>query len=87
MPGTLESSGNTEIAELKGNTMAKRQNPFELKSGGGALKKVVSVLIVLAALWLVVKFPGEAATTVKHTSNAAMATINGIGTFLRDVIG
>jgi hypothetical protein len=67
--------------------MAKRQNPFELKSGGGMLKKVVGMLIVLAVLWLVIRFPDEAAMTVKHASNAALATINGIGTFLRDVIG
>lgn len=42
--------------------MAK--NPFGIKTGGGIVKKIVGVVIVLAVLALVIKHPHDAAGMV-----------------------
>lgn len=65
--------------------MAKSQNPFEFKTGGGLLKKVMGVLIGLAVLCLVVKSPAEAAAFVTGVFRLIGQVIDGISAFLGQV--
>jgi hypothetical protein len=60
---------------------------FGVKTGGGLLRRVVGILAVLAGLWLVVKFPADAASVVEHVVQVLTAIINGVGTFLHRLLG
>lgn len=65
--------------------MAKSQNPFEFKTGGGLFKKVVGVLIGLAVLCLVVKSPTDAAAFVTGVFHLVGQVVDGISAFLGQV--
>ncbi|HYS40523.1 MAG TPA: hypothetical protein VEO01_33325 [Pseudonocardiaceae bacterium] len=54
---------------------------------GGALGKVMSVLITLAVLALIVQHPADAATWAISVVRLLGRVISGISTFLRNVLG
>jgi hypothetical protein len=54
---------------------------------GGALGKVISVLIMLAVLALIVQHPADAATWAISVVRLLGRVISGISTFLRNVLG
>lgn len=62
--------------------MAK--NAFPMKTGG-AVSKVVGLLVALAVIALVIKHPAESADTVTGLFRAIGAVIDGIGAFLREL--
>ncbi|QYN23134.1 hypothetical protein [Amycolatopsis sp. DSM 110486] len=63
--------------------MAK--NPFSLKTGGGILKKVAGVVIVLAALALVINHPHDAAGMVTSATDKGGGIIDSVAKFFRDL--
>ncbi|HEY2079103.1 MAG TPA: hypothetical protein VGH53_22460 [Streptosporangiaceae bacterium] len=65
--------------------MAKNMMP--MKAGGGALGKVISLLVVLAVLALVVQHPADAAGWAIGAVHLIGRIISGIGAFLRDALG
>jgi hypothetical protein len=58
-----------------------------MKTGGGVLGKVISVLVMLAVLALIVGHPTDAATWVVSLVHLLGRVIGGISTFLRTVLG
>jgi hypothetical protein len=60
--------------------MAKNTIPG-LKTGGGAMSKVVTTVVVLAILMIVVKHPSDAADFVK----TVFGWIDQIATFLKEL--
>jgi hypothetical protein len=64
--------------------MAKNMLPMKT---GGALGKVMSVLITLAVLALIVQHPADAATWAISIVRLLGRVISGISTFLRNVLG
>jgi hypothetical protein len=64
--------------------MAKNAIPMK---AGGAMGKVIGLLVMLALLALVVKHPSDAATWVTGAFQTLGNVIDGISTFLRDVLG
>ncbi len=64
--------------------MAKNMLPMKT---GGALGKVMSVLITLAVLALIVQHPADAATWAISVVRLLGRVISGISTFLRNVLG
>ena len=60
--------------------MAKNSIPG-LKTGGGAMSKVVTTAVVLAILMIVVKHPSDAADFVK----TVFGWIDQIATFLKEL--
>lgn len=64
--------------------MAK--NAFPMKTGG-AVGKVVGLLVVCAVLALVIKHPSDAATWVTGAFRWLGTVIDGISAFLRAVFG
>ena len=66
--------------------MAKQQFPM-MKSGGGALSKLVGVLLMLAVLTLVVKHPAESAHWFSGALSTLGTAVEGLATFLQQVLG
>jgi hypothetical protein len=64
--------------------MAKNMLPMKT---GGALGKVISVLIMLAVLAMIVQHPADAATWAISIVRLVGRVISGISTFLRNVLG
>jgi hypothetical protein len=64
--------------------MAKNMLPMKT---GGALGKVMSVLITLAVLALIVQHPADTATWAISIVRLLGRVISGISTFLRNVLG
>lgn len=64
--------------------MARNMLPMKT---GGALGKVMSVLITLAVLALIVQHPADAATWAISIVRLLGRVISGISTFLRNVLG
>jgi hypothetical protein len=64
-----------------------RNNMLPMKTGGGALGKVVGVLVTLAVLALIVQHPADAAGWVISAVHLVGRVIGGIGAFLRDTLG
>jgi hypothetical protein len=64
--------------------MAK--NAFPMKTGG-AVSKVVGLLVVCGVLALVIKHPSDAATWVTGAFQWLGTVIDGISAFLREVLG
>jgi hypothetical protein len=58
-----------------------------MKTGGGALRKVIGVLVLLAVLALVVQHPADAAGWAISAVHLVGRVISGIGAFLRDTLG
>ncbi|HEX5403977.1 MAG TPA: hypothetical protein VFX16_16955 [Pseudonocardiaceae bacterium] len=63
------------------------KNMLPMKSGGGLLSKMVTILIALAVLALVVQHPSDAATWVVSVVRLLGRVIAGISTFLRSMLG
>ncbi|WP_103338769.1 hypothetical protein [Amycolatopsis sp. CA-126428] len=61
------------------------KNPFGIKTGGGIVKKIVGVVIVLAALALVVKHPHDAAGMVNTAKDNGGGIIDSVTQFFRDL--
>jgi hypothetical protein len=61
------------------------KNPFNIKTGGGVLKKVVVVLVVLAALALVIKHPHDAAGMVGAATDKGGGIVDSVAQFFRDL--
>ncbi|MEV6876947.1 hypothetical protein [Amycolatopsis sp. NPDC051128] len=59
------------------------KNPFNLKTGGGILKKVVGAVIVLAVLALVIKHPHDAAGMVNTAKDQGDGVIDSVVEFFR----
>lgn len=86
--GVAARTGATPKSESEeGGEMAKTQAPFAVASGGGLFRKLVTAVFGLAVLWLVVKFPADAASWVTHVGHVAVMVIDSVGTFLRHVAG
>lgn len=66
--------------------MAKNTFPFPVKSSG-ILSKVVGLLFALAILALVINSPRDAADWVRGLFQIFGDAIDGIGTFLKAVLG
>lgn len=64
--------------------MAKNALPMKT---GGALGKIVGLLVACAVLALVVKHPSDAATWVSSLFQMLGDVIDGISAFLLDVLG
>lgn len=64
--------------------MAKNALPMKT---GGALGKVIGLLVVCAVLALVIKHPSDAATWVTGAFRWLGTVIDGISAFLRAVFG
>jgi hypothetical protein len=56
-----------------------------IKSGGGVLKKVVGVVVVLAILALVVNHPHDAAGMVNSATEQGGGVIDSVVEFFRDL--
>jgi F0F1-type ATP synthase membrane subunit a len=56
-----------------------------MPTGRGVLSKVVTVMVVLALLMLVVKYPSDAAHFLTGTMRLASNIIGGLVTFFRQV--
>ncbi|RZQ60848.1 hypothetical protein [Amycolatopsis suaedae] len=63
--------------------MAKAQFPF--KTGGGVLKKLIVVLVVLGLLAFVVKFPTDAAGAVDSATESGTSVLDSIVQFVRSL--
>lgn len=61
--------------------MAKQGFPT-MKTGGGALPKVIGTLVVFAVLALVVKQPVEAAHLAKNLGGMLLGAVDGMATFI-----
>lgn len=66
--------------------MAKNNFPG-LKTSGGTLSKVIGTAVLIAAIVLVVKYPGDAAAGVHNAFAFGGDAIDGIVNFFRDVGG
>ncbi|MFI0470924.1 hypothetical protein ACH347_43270 [Saccharopolyspora sp. 5N102] len=59
----------------------KSMMPFPV-SGGGAAKKVLGLLVLVAVVVLVVKRPAESAQWAKDAWSVAMSAVDSVATFL-----
>jgi hypothetical protein len=58
-----------------------------MRTGGGVLGKVVWLLIGLAVLTLIIRYPSEAAGWVSGGFHLAGGAVSGIAAFLRNLAG
>ena len=63
------------------------RNMLPMKAGGGALRKVIGAIAVLAVLALIVQHPADAAGWAIGAVHLVGRVISGIGAFLRDTLG
>lgn len=61
------------------------KNPFNIKTGGGVLKKVIVVLVALAVLALVIKHPHDAAGMVNTATDKGGGLVDSVAEFFRDL--
>jgi hypothetical protein len=61
------------------------KNPFGIKTGGGIVKKIVGVVIVLAVLALVINHPHDAAGMVNTATDKGGGIIDSVAQFFRDL--
>ncbi|MEV7092297.1 hypothetical protein AB0M80_05590 [Amycolatopsis sp. NPDC051045] len=61
------------------------KNPFSVKTGGGALKKLIVALAVLALLALVIKHPHDAAGMVHTAKDQGGGIVDSVAQFFRDL--
>ncbi|MFF4592453.1 hypothetical protein [Amycolatopsis sp. NPDC001319] len=64
--------------------MAKNIIPG-MKTGGGALRKVIGAAVAIALVVLVVRYPADTATWAKNAAAVAGDAIDGLVTFLRNL--
>ncbi|MFI5584558.1 hypothetical protein ACIA5G_05970 [Amycolatopsis sp. NPDC051758] len=60
------------------------KNPFNIKTGGSVVKKLIILVAVFALLALVIKHPHDAADMVNGAVDSGGGIIDGVATFLRD---
>jgi hypothetical protein len=63
--------------------MARNMQP--MKSGGGLMSKLVGLLIGLAVLMLVIKYPGDAAGWVTGAAHLLTNIVTGLVAFFRQL--
>lgn len=63
------------------------RNMMPMKTGGGALGKVIAIVVVLAVLTLVVGHPADAAKWTVDAFHLFSRVIGGVSSFLRYVLG
>ncbi|MDT7803732.1 MAG: hypothetical protein QOI78_7165 [Actinomycetota bacterium] len=66
--------------------MAKNNFPM-MKSGGGLLGKAVGLVVTLAIIVLIVKYPADSAGWASGAAHGVGAVIDGVVTFLRALFG
>ncbi|WP_410619402.1 hypothetical protein [Amycolatopsis sp. cmx-8-4] len=66
--------------------MAKNNFPM-MKSGGGLLSKAVGLVVTLAIIVLIVKYPADSASWASGAAHGAGAVIDGVVQFLRALFG
>lgn len=66
--------------------MAKNSLPIMPKASGGALSKVIWMLVGVALLALVVKYPNDAATFVQGAVDLFGGAVGGLVKFFRGVV-
>ncbi|KAA5836019.1 hypothetical protein F1721_06635 [Saccharopolyspora hirsuta] len=66
--------------------MAKNSLPIMPKAGGGALSKVIWLLVGVALLVLVVKYPGDAAAFVNGVFDLLGGAVESLASFFRGVM-
>lgn len=64
-----------------------RNNMMPMKTGGGVLGKLVTVVVLLAVLALVVGHPADAARWTVEVFHLVGRVIGGVSSFLRYVLG
>lgn len=67
--------------------MAKQTFPMPGNSGGGVLGKLFGTLVALAIMTLVVKDPVGAAHLASQLAGFLGAAVQGLATFLQNVLG
>lgn len=63
--------------------MAK--DPFNVKSGGNAVKKLILCLFVLGLLVFLIKYPADAANAVAVAKDSGGGALDGIVEFFRSL--
>jgi hypothetical protein len=66
--------------------MAKSNFPV-MKSGGGMLGKAIGLVVGLAIIVLIVKYPADSASWASGAAHGVGAVIDGVVTFLRALFG
>jgi hypothetical protein len=61
------------------------KNPFNIKTGGSVLKKLVLALIALALIAIVLKSPVEAAESVHAAADKGSSVLDSLTEFVRAV--
>jgi hypothetical protein len=61
------------------------KNPFNIKSGGGVLKKLIIVGVALGLLALVIKHPHDAAGMVDTAADHGGGIVDSLAQFFRDL--
>ncbi|MGW4829747.1 hypothetical protein ACWEOG_19345 [Amycolatopsis japonica] len=61
------------------------KNPFNFKTGGGILKKLVIAAVVLAIIVMVIKAPGESAGVATDALDGGSDVIDSLITFFRSI--
>lgn len=65
--------------------MAK--SPFPMKTGSGFLAKLIVSLVLIAVLTMVIKNPAGTAAWVTGLVHAIGTAIDGLSSFLQDIVG
>ena len=65
--------------------MAKRGTQIPMSTGGGPMRKIVGLAVVIALLVIVVKHPAEAASTATSVAGFLGGVIDGLWSFLQQL--
>ncbi|MFJ8912313.1 hypothetical protein [Amycolatopsis sp. NPDC102389] len=65
--------------------MASKNNPFNIKTGGGILKKLIITAVVIALVVMVIKAPGESAGIATDALDGGGDVIDSLITFFRSI--
>lgn len=65
--------------------MSSKNNPFNFKTGGGILKKLVIAAVVVTLIVMVIKAPGESAGVANDALDGGGDVIDSLITFFRSV--
>lgn len=65
--------------------MAKRGPQIPMPVGGGSLRKIIGLAVVIALLVIVVKQPAEAAATATSVARFVGSVIDGLWSFVRQL--
>ncbi|MEV6621030.1 hypothetical protein AB0M83_02480 [Amycolatopsis sp. NPDC051106] len=59
------------------------KNPFNIKTGGGAVKKLIMLVAAVALLALVIKHPNDAAGMVNTAADHGGGIVDSVAQFFR----